>query len=122
MSNKDIDEYDSASEDPNRWPDECSGSENPLSRKGCADVFAKLIGLLFSMVFVFGSLMWLNHNITFPITDRPTGVWAPVVNPVSTSVGSYIPAVYMAEFPNGDRCYVAVGILVDQTSCIAGVE
>lgn len=122
MSNKDIDDYNKDVEDHNRGVDECSGSEADPYREGCGVLFAKAMNLIIVVIIAFAGLAWLQRTVTAPITDSPDSVWTPAVNPVSVPSGGFVPAMYVAYLPSGDRCYVIMEVLGDQVSCVTDVK
>lgn len=122
MSGQDVDDYNQEVEAHNREVDECSGSDSDPYKKGCGIIFAKAMNLIIMVAIAFAGLAWLQRTVTAPITGSPDSVWTPVVNPVSVPGGGYVPAMYVADFPSGDRCYALMGILGDQVSCVPGVK
>lgn len=122
MSSRDIDDYNKMVEDHNRGVDECSGGEAGPYKKGCGVLFAQAMNLILGVAVAFAVIAWLQRTVTAPITDTPDSVWIPAVNPEPAPSGGYVPALYVAYLPGGERCYVSMGILVDQLSCLTDVR
>ena len=120
---KDVDDHNAEVEDYNmKVVRENTEGHDDRIKKGCGTIFVTVMNTFVTMAILFAGIVYLRNLVTSPITESPEVEWVPVVNPVAVSSTGYVPAVYVAEFPNGDRCYISMGILVDDMSCVAGVR
>lgn len=99
-------------------------SQSPGEKR---DLLKHFLGTVFSLgmnVMIIGALYlivshFLSSHVTAPITSTPQAVYVGIVNPVSLS-GGYVPGIWSASMPNGDTCYVVMGVMDDTISCVAG--
>ena len=73
-------------------------------------------------MWTWGALSYLESRVSAPVTSVPVSVWVPIVNPLESKTSDPIGAVYQINVDMGVACFVYVGLLVDQFSCVKVLE